>query len=327
MVKHALVPGLVLAAALSWLPESHGEARPSRPRFQVQISMTGAGFRPTPGLGVGGYPAAVQQIMAPKPLAGGQGVPGGGTYYPRIWIQERSPYDPNPIPGYDPTKQSYELYVPGGYNARLAYPMFLFASPSAQPMGYGYWKSVCQKRGIVFAGPWNGVNSGDYAPNFTKLLEPILLDTLGDVRRHLSIDPDRIYICGFSGSAMVASNVAYHYPAAFGGVIPCCKAKLPGIDSEWPMRWGNLWPQELARQRANMPAIRKRLSIAAVTGQFDPNRGAIVNSIPWFRKEGMRTKLWDVPRMGHTVPSPGVLESTFLWCEAGLPFRRGPAGP
>jgi predicted esterase len=235
-------------------------------------------------------------------------------YYAKVRVQaptrldwafaesKRSVPVPSPadLKGYDSTQQSYELFVPAGYNPRKPAPLIVFVSAGDDPQGWKAWEKVCRRRGVLFAGPYNAGNS----VAITKRSR-ITLDVLDDVRRRFHVDPDRTYLSGLSGGARHACSIAYALPELFGGVVPVCA----GYD---------LRPEAWLRQRA-----AERLSVALVSGTGDFNRPEVERlRLPVLRANGIRSRLWVFSGMGHTLPQPGQLDGVFTWLEGALRQRR-----
>ena len=133
-------------------------------------------------------------------------------------VANQSPANP---PGdwqaeYDSTKQQYELFVPAGLNPRKAAPLVLFISASDKPAGWKQWQTVCQQAGVVFASPYGAGNNCDL-PRRVR----IVLDVLDDIARRRAIDPDRVYLAGFSGGAR---GVRHRLCAA--GILRRCDRRL-----------------------------------------------------------------------------------------------------
>jgi predicted esterase len=206
------------------------------------------------------------------------------------------------LEGYDSTQQSYELFVPPGYKPDHAYPLILHIDPGGRSNGWRVWRTVCQRRGVFFAGPHNVGNEGGVE---RPVRRRIVLDVLDDVRHRYFIDPDRTYITGISGGGNTAARIAYALPELFGG--------LAAIVGTWGMR-----PEHWLRQRA-----AERLSIAVLTGERDFNRNELeLEYFPFIEEHTVRSMLRVYPGIGHQPPKPAQLEEVFQWLEAGLPARR-----
>ncbi len=216
-------------------------------------------------------------------------------------VANQSPADP---PGnwqaeYDSTKQQYELFVPPALSPRKAAPLVLFISASDKPAGWNQWQSVCQQAGVVFASPYGAGNNCEL-PRRVR----IILDVLDDIARRRAIDPDRVYLAGFSGGARVACGIAFALPEYFGGVIGVCAAERLR-DESW------------LRQRA-----ADRLSVALVTGEHDFNRNELeLLRGPLLSEVGVRAKVWNVPQMGHAIPNAQVFADVLKWLDEGAADR------
>src|SRR5262249_28005599 len=143
---------------------------------------------------------------------------------------------------------SYELYVPPNYDARRLYPMMIYVSPSRRSAAWSVWKDLCERHGVILAGPHNAGNDVSMVQRCR-----VVLDVLDDVRRRFHIDPDRTYLSGTSGGGAAASRIAVALPELFGGAALICGA------------W-NLRLEPMLRRR-----VRERLSVAIVTGDRDFN--------------------------------------------------------
>lgn len=221
------------------------------------------------------------------------------------WMFALSNQSPPKVPdgwldGYDPTKQTYELYVPKKLASRQAAPLIVFVPPSPKSSVGRLWKDACEKHGVILSGVHNVANRTPM-PKRVR----IVMDVLDDVRRRFKIDPDRTYISGFSGGGRVACSIAFALPEYFGGVIPVCAG-------------GDLRKESWLRHR-----VISRISIAQLTGQRDFNRGECERLHQTEMDEvGVRCKTWVVPNLGHGIPNSGVLDEALTWLEEDLPRRQ-----
>jgi hypothetical protein len=205
---------------------------------------------------------------------------------------------------YDSAKERYQLYVPARYKADKPWPMIVFISAGDGPAGWSEWKKACAKHGVFFCSPYRAGNS---CPAGQRAR--IVLDMLDDVRRRYRIDPDQTYVSGISGGGRMACTIAFNLPEWFGGVAPVCGTN--------PINE----PPSYLRHRA-----QERLSVAFITGENDFNRKENeAYMYPWFEDLGIRTRLWVVPKMGHTMAPSTVLQEAYLWMAKDLPRRRADA--
>ena len=77
------------------------------------------------------------------------------------------------------------------------------------------YKDLAEKYGFILAGTYNSQN-GMAWENSEKAAKAFMKDT----RMRLSLDNSRLYTCGFSGGAIVASMVAIS-EGGIAGVVTC----------------------------------------------------------------------------------------------------------
>jgi predicted esterase len=201
---------------------------------------------------------------------------------------------------YDSTQTTYQLLVPPAYRHATPHPLVLFVSPSATPNEAAAWEWICRKYGVLYATPYR---AGDNVPAVRRTR--IVLDVLDDVRQRLNVDADRVYLAGLSDGARLSARIAFSLPEYTGGVL-CLGGVYPLRDEAW------------LRDRA-----AARLSVGLVTGELDPNRGEVERyHAAVLRGARVRNKLWVVPRHGHALPAPAVLEEAFLWLDGAVEARR-----
>lgn len=202
--------------------------------------------------------------------------------------------------GYDSAEQTFELFVPEDYDAKKSYPVVLFISPSNKAMGWRSWQATCKQQGVIFVGPHN---AGNNCPSPRRVR--IVLDALDQVRRDYNVDADRTYISGFSGGGRIACMIGFSLPEYFGGAIPICAG-------------GDLRGESYLRRR-----VIDRLSVAHVTGQSDFNRAEVQRfRHPQLAEVGVRSRLWTVEKMGHSVPGSKTLSEVLRWLDQSVKDRR-----
>lgn len=106
----------------------------------------------------------------------------------------------------------------------------VYAPPQAPPRGYGLlvfvppwrdaklppgWNSVLDHYGLIFV---SASVSGNDA-NVLSRRAPFALLAAENVRQRYKVDPERVYVAGFSGGARVALRLALAYPDLFRGAI------------------------------------------------------------------------------------------------------------
>lgn len=124
--------------------------------------------------------------------------------------------------------QTYALYVPRSFDPAQKSPVLFCFDPGARGrVPVDRFKEAAEKFGWIVAGSNNSRN-GSWEANAAAIKAMV-----GDVTRHLPIDPKRLYVAGLSGGARVACQIALGGLAQ--GVI-ACSAGFPA--SETPRKIG-----------------------------------------------------------------------------------------
>ena len=114
----------------------------------------------------------------------------------------------------DPAAERFALYVPPAKPA-AGYALIVFVPPWDQaglPRG---WAPTLDQRGMIFV---SAARSGN-AMNVLGRRVPLALMAYANVARRYPIDPERVYVAGFSGGSRVALRIALAYPDHFRGAL------------------------------------------------------------------------------------------------------------
>jgi pimeloyl-ACP methyl ester carboxylesterase len=153
---------------------------------------------------------------------------------------------------------------------------------------------------VIFASPYD---AGNECPIKQRIRA--VFDVVDDLRRRDRLDPDRMYLAGISGGARVACMIGFALPEYFGGLMPICAGG------------------ELRQERWLWQRLSDRMSVAYITGEDDFNRAEVERyRTPVLQAMHVRTRLWVVPGMGHTIADESVLREAYQWMEVGLRSRR-----
>jgi len=122
------------------------------------------------------------------------------------------------------TSQSYALYIPSKFKSE-AFPVIYFFDPHAEgALPLKKYKTLADEYSFVLIGSNNSKNGNDW-----RVTENIWNTLFNDTQSRLIFNRDRIYTCGFSGGAKVASYAALHH-SEVKGVI----ANGAGLPDEAP---------------------------------------------------------------------------------------------
>jgi len=110
--------------------------------------------------------------------------------------------------------QSYALYIPAKGNQE-ALPVIYFFDPHASgSLPLNKYKSLADTYGYILIGSNNSKNGNDWSTT-----ENIWNHLFNDTQNRLKINRNRVYTCGFSGGAKVASYIALRYPGVKGVIV------------------------------------------------------------------------------------------------------------
>ena len=102
--------------------------------------------------------------------------------------------------------QSYALYIPSKSKSEEL-PIIYFFDPHADgSLPLKNYKSLADEFGFILIGSNNSKNGNDW-----QTTENICNNLFADTKRRLSFNANRMYVCGFSGGAKVASYAALHH--------------------------------------------------------------------------------------------------------------------
>jgi hypothetical protein len=105
----------------------------------------------------------------------------------------------------DPGK-SYALYIPKD-SSNKPLPVVYFFDPHGDGLlPVKKYKALADSFHFIFVGSNDSKNGNDW--NDAENIWSILSD---DVQKRMAVDPDRMYTCGFSGGAKVATFIALHH--------------------------------------------------------------------------------------------------------------------
>jgi predicted esterase len=114
----------------------------------------------------------------------------------------------------DPSAEQFLVYVPTDKPAG-GYGLFVFVPPWKQLRIPDGWADALDKNGLILV---TAANSGNDADDFARRIPLALIAEQNIVKRY-TIDPDRIFVGGFSGGARVALKLALGYPDVFKGAL------------------------------------------------------------------------------------------------------------
>jgi len=181
---------------------------------------------------------------------------------------------------------SYALFLPGDYRASVPAPALFVFDPAARgALGVDTFKEAAGSRGWIVIGS-NVSRNGPYEKNFEQASR-----LFSDVLSRFSVDPDRIYVAGFSGGARLASTLAV-LSDGIRGVIACGAAFSP--------------------HAGQMPLPGAPFAFAGIVGSRDMNYQELLQADQWLDRIGLahRTFFYDGV---HSWPPQPHLQRAIHW--------------
>jgi pimeloyl-ACP methyl ester carboxylesterase len=114
----------------------------------------------------------------------------------------------------DLSQERFTAYVPSHAPTR-GYGLLVFVPPwenATLPRG---WAAILDRRGVIFV---SAANSGN-AANILDRRDPLAMLAAHNIMQRFHVDPERIYIGGFSGGSRVALRLALGFPDLFRGAF------------------------------------------------------------------------------------------------------------
>jgi dienelactone hydrolase len=112
------------------------------------------------------------------------------------------------------SEEKFILYVPSSRPAR-GFALLVFVPPWQDARLPPGWAAVLDRYGVIFV---SAARSG----NDESVLDrrgPLAILAAHNVARRYAVDPERVYVGGFSGGGRVALRLALAYPDVFRGAI------------------------------------------------------------------------------------------------------------
>lgn len=189
-------------------------------------------------------------------------------------------------------EERFLVYVPSQHPAQ-GYGLLVFVPPwqdARLPQG---WARVLDRFGVIFV---SAARSGN-DENALGRREPLALLAAENIIRQYPVDPERLYIAGFSGGSRVALRLVLGYPDLFRGAILNAGSDPIG-NSEIPLP-----PRDL------LVKFQSSAHLVYVTGELDTSH--VSDDLASMRS----MRQWCVfnvdnflqPRVGHEVAAAAAL--------------------
>ena len=138
-------------------------------------------------------------------------------------------------------------------------------------------------------------------------------DTLATVCEKVHIDLSRVYVGGISGGGKSATLLAVGFPEIIAGVLPV--VGFGTYESTTSPDYLGQWPPLFTKPRGPHLTLLTSLRFAPITGDKDFNHAPILASTKVFERDKFQLRLFDVPGLGHEMPSPETLQKAIGWLD------------
>ena len=207
----------------------------------------------------------------------------------------------------DPAKERYLVHVPASYSGTDPYGLIVFIDAadeiSSLPAG---WETELDVRKYIFVA---AQNSGNDQARGRRLG----LGVLGalEIAKQYRVDPQRVFVAGFSGGARIAGMLGFYQSDVFRGTIQNCGAdfyrSVPIVRATSQVDTAGKPYGVLEASQEDIGAARQ-VRFALVTGSNDFRHGNILDIFHGgFERDEFQAKLFDVPGMAHDTCDRGTL--------------------
>lgn len=188
---------------------------------------------------------------------------------------------------------SWYVYVPDTYDPSRPAGLMVYISPTSSGQMRTDWEPVVDTENLI----WISANqSGNRAPTKRRILLATLAPYLA--AETYKIDPDRVYVSGFSGGGRAAGILSVNLADLFKGAIFICGAEL----------WSDVQDEHLAAAAPNPYVF--------LTGSRDFNRALTKTVLGDYQRAGLvNSTLIVVPGMDHTTPNAEYFREAVLYLD------------
>lgn len=210
---------------------------------------------------------------------------------------------------YDVSKEKFRLVLPKSYAPGARWGLFIYISADDSPGVPAEYAELLEKQRLITLAPYRAGNGRNIFDRFR-----LAIDACFNGQRSFDIDPDRVYISGFSGGARVASMLGVAYADLFPGAVPLCGVNFY---KDIPSEPGKSWPLGYLPVDEALKIAKTKGRFALMTGEKDfnlKNTRAVFEF--GFKKEGFKhARVFEVPGLGHSPPPAAALSQALTYLD------------
>jgi RNA polymerase sigma factor (sigma-70 family) len=219
---------------------------------------------------------------------------------------------------YDVAQESFQVYVPQLYKPeRAPFGLFVWISAGDATMPDA-WRGVFDRNRMIYISADNTGNGRDMIPRMG-----LQLDAVHNMAQRFHIDPDRIYIGGFSGGALTACVAMRGYPDVFSGAFLMSGGEfyLFGEDDD-----GNVYPS-VTWIGTDLPINQAKdlFRIVLLHGSKDYYAiGMKADYESFMLDDFAHVTHFMIEGMGHQMPGAALFEKGLVALDKGKPKQHTP---
>ncbi len=217
----------------------------------------------------------------------------------------------------DPKKGVYELlqerfaaYVPKLPPGRERYGVLVWVNPIDEAWLDPEWVPILERRGIIVIG---ALGAGNDRLVWYRI--GLALDAAHNVAKQYPVDPERLFVGGFSGGGRVAATLGVHFPDVFrGGYYQGGMNDFETVsDPKDPER---RWPSRIPKPRPEFLERARRARYVIMVGEKDFNHDhAVLVHARWKRSGFGKLLLQEISGAAHRPAPAGAFEAALAFLE------------
>lgn len=204
--------------------------------------------------------------------------------------------------------ETFHFRVPATHDRSRPAGLLIWISPTDDGRPPPVFETGLDALGLIAIGI---DRAGNTRPTIDRL--QLALDALETADRHFRIDPDRIYLSGFSGGGKIASMLAIAMPETFAGTV-----SIGGLSCYHPVPTGDgrtQWPPAIGRPTPPVFRELRQRRIAAIAGDLDLNRTEVERRVGLLEADGLSVRLFGPEGLAHVLPDASAFEEALRWID------------
>jgi len=220
---------------------------------------------------------------------------------------------------YDLSRLSFEVVVPPTYKPNVPHGLFVWLGVT--DFSPAWLNALARHKLILVVANTRRGHPALYGPP---------LDAVHNMKKLYNIDPDRVYVSGFSAGGCVATMMVRGFPEVFrGGLFLMGGCFYLSYKGESGLREPTI-EESFPRWKGPLDEIRKEMKLVIMKGgndtEWTPQEGRC--DYEALRLDGfMQVNYLEVPGLGHRPPNASWFENGIIALDQSLPLTPPTAGP